>query len=289
MTVSALGPRGFRATLNSQVVAALPKPEVAVYTGDSLSTLTLIARGQGSARFTSTPGTSYQIAVSGPGNGSDFSLMMAQTPRNDNMLSGHALGTSKSAFISVRVSDLLAASAEPGEPQHADAGAGQSLWWSWRPQDSGTYRLSIPSGPLGPSSAIELSAAIYTGSAVSNLSVVASNVLGAVVFNADQGTIYRIALDPVNSQSVPLQLGLAVIRVELGRAVGMAASLLPTGNTVQFTVTGIPGRQVRLETSTDLIYWQPVETLWMLNSEHTFRETRLVPGGHRFYRALPLP
>lgn len=289
MTAFAQGRRGPVGTVRLQSMAALPKPTVAVYTGDSLSNLTLVARGQGSATFTSAPGTSYQIAISGPGNGSDFSLTIAPTPSNDDMQSGTALGTGNSVFLSVRIADLLAASAEPGEPQHAGVGAGQSLWWNWRPQASGTYQLSIPSGLFGPSSAIGLSAAIYTGGALSNLSAVASNVLGTVVFDAEKGTVYRIALDLVDSQSVPTRQSLSVIRLELGQAIGMAASLLPQNKAVQFTVTGIPGRQVRLEKSTDLIYWQPVETFWLLNTAHTFRETPLVPGEHRFYRARPLP
>ncbi len=88
------------------------------------------------------------------------------------------------------------ASKEVGEPNHAGKPGGASLWWSWTAPESGRYCLTTRG------STFDTLLAVYTGTALSNLSLVASNdnanpsvVYSELIFEAHAGDIYQIAVD----------------------------------------------------------------------------------------------
>jgi len=91
----------------------------------------------------------------------------------------------------------VGATVEPGEPLHAGAAGGRSVWYRWTPAVSGPVVFDT----IG--SSFDTLLGIYIGASVSNLSVVASNddILPAIVsqsrvtFAAIGGTTYRIAVD----------------------------------------------------------------------------------------------
>jgi hypothetical protein len=90
----------------------------------------------------------------------------------------------------------LGASKQPGEPNHAGNAGGASLWWTWTAPVAGNVLLSTEG------SRFDTLLAVYTGGAVSNLTLVAANdsvtpfaLHSEVPFRAEAGVEYQIALD----------------------------------------------------------------------------------------------
>ena len=87
------------------------------------------------------------------------------------------------------------ATKEPGEPNHAGDHGGGSVWYVWTAPANGTWRFDT----FG--SSFDTVLAVYTGTAVNALTVVASNddfsgrLTSQVTFNAVAGTTYDIAVD----------------------------------------------------------------------------------------------
>jgi hypothetical protein len=137
--------------------------------------------------------TQYRIAVDGVGgDAGTFALWFAMVPTNDDfggaqILSGES--PSRSGYT-------LAASHEIGEPLHAGAPGTGSVWYAWTaPRD---LRTTVDTCGSGGDTLL----AVYTGSAVDALSLVAANDDAAacgpnssVAFDAFAGTTYWIAVD----------------------------------------------------------------------------------------------
>jgi hypothetical protein len=99
----------------------------------------------------------------------------------------------------------VAASEETGEPKHAGQTGGRSIWYRWTAPVSGAVTMST-----SPSS-FDTAIAVYEGSAVESLSLVAannnisgSNKASRVQFAAVKRRTYSIAIDGVNAASGPL-------------------------------------------------------------------------------------
>jgi len=184
---------------------------LAVYTGTVVSNLTLVAANNlgptGSTTnsrvdFYAVAGNTYQIAVDGY-NGATGYIVLNTPPANDLFADRAPLiGTNASA-----TGFNYLATKEPGEPDHAGNAGGKSLWWSWTAPASGTATVTT----LGSSFATLL--AIYTGTGLSSLSLVAAdakdaygNMTSLVSFPAQQGTTYQIAVDGTDGASGTVQL-----------------------------------------------------------------------------------
>lgn len=94
------------------------------------------------------------------------------------------------------MADNSAATEEPGEPSHAETSGGKSLWFSWQAKAPGTVRINT----IG--SWIDTLLAVYTGSAVSNLTQIVANddiadtiYQSEVSFTASVGQTYHVAVD----------------------------------------------------------------------------------------------
>ena len=92
------------------------------------------------------------------------------------------------------------ATAEAGEPAHAGIPAAHSVWYRWIATDTGLFSFTT-SG-----SSFDTTMGVYTGSAVSALTQIAANddsasfdTTSRVVFHADAGTEYFIAIDGKNN------------------------------------------------------------------------------------------
>jgi len=98
---------------------------------------------------------------------------------------------------------------ESGEPNHAGNAGGTSVWWNWTPSFTGTVTLST----VG--SNFNTLLAVYTGSAVNVLTLIAnnddiapgSNTASSVTFSAVSGTTYRIVVDGFGGASGNITLG----------------------------------------------------------------------------------
>jgi hypothetical protein len=93
------------------------------------------------------------------------------------------------------------ATKETGEPNHGNNAGGRSVWWKWTPVSSGQLTLTTAG------SAFDTTLGVYTGSAVSSLTTVATNDdaqpgvvrTSTVTFPAVAGVTYYIAVDGVNT------------------------------------------------------------------------------------------
>jgi hypothetical protein len=174
---------------------------------------------------------------------------------------------------------------EVGEPFHAGNPGGKSIWWQWTAPSSGQVTLS------SAGSAFNTLLAVYTGSAVSSLTWVASdnNSLGGtnrsnVSFNAVAGTTYHIAVDGYDGASSRITLSLGMGGAPPGPCALAFVERLGNGS-VRFRVAGDPNRSYQLETSTNLTTWVPLApvtttgdgTVWYV-------DPGAVSHPNRFYR-----
>lgn len=176
---------------------------LAVYVGSSVSALTIIAAdddsGSGTtsrAVFRALAGTTYRIAVDGfLGAEGAIALALSQVvappgPANDNFAGAAPLPASGGVIESSNTN----ASREPGEPNHAGQPGGSSVWWSWTASSSSFASINTTG------SNFDTLLAVYTGSSLDNLSLVAASddalsMTSAVDFRTTAGTTYHIAVD----------------------------------------------------------------------------------------------
>ncbi|MDB6112980.1 MAG: hypothetical protein JWR69_4730, partial [Pedosphaera sp.] len=116
-------------------------------------------------------------------------------PLNDNFAGSQAL---LGGFTSVP-GTTLNATKEAGDPNHAGNAGGHSVWYQWTALSTKAVTIDT----LG--SSINTLLAVYTGSSLGGLSLVASNddigpgtLQSRLTFFATAGTVYRIAVDGAN-------------------------------------------------------------------------------------------
>ncbi|MDP2266738.1 MAG: S8 family serine peptidase [Thiobacillus sp.] len=109
----------------------------------------------------------------------------------------------------------LNATKEAGEPAHAAASGGKSVWWQWTAGASGTASFDTHG------SGFDTVLAVYTGSGVTALAAVASNDNDGSAGNASglsfavtAGTTYRIAVDGKSGTSGAVKLAWALLQAQ---------------------------------------------------------------------------
>src|SRR5437867_994845 len=180
---------------------------LAVYTGADVASLTLIAANndisvinpRSRVTFSVIAGTTYRIAVDGR-NGESGAVVLnwnvvTGPPVNDSFSSAIALAGSSGSTTGTNIN----ATKQSGEPNHAGNAGGSSIWYRWTPANGGQVTFNT----LG--STFDTLLAVYTGSTLGSLTVVATNddlslnfVQSQVTFTAVAGTTYRIAVDGFN-------------------------------------------------------------------------------------------
>lgn len=178
-----------------------------VYTGANLGSLIKIGgddnRIQGGAslvKFFAQGGTRFKFAVDGHAttNGAESGAIVL----NINPAEGSNDDFVGRINISGRTNRLSAsnvgASRETGEPNHGANQGGRSVWWTWTAPATGTVICSTRG------SSIDTILAVYTGSRVGALTLVAENDDGdpadpsagsEVRFKGQAGQVYQIAVD----------------------------------------------------------------------------------------------
>ncbi len=192
---------GLRMTLMAPIASDNPIPiSVAVYWGNSVTNLTLVAAHDFENRFQESwvlpvlRGTNYQIAVDGvPLSSSSPGLRMEFRQRASNdafraRVSGVVIPTQFSGTT-------MGATSEPGEPDHAGLPARHSVWWSWSFRTNGLMAALVSS-----SGSVLPRLAVYSGTVLTNLALVADNrvpdgLSGTLVFPVASGTNYQIVVD----------------------------------------------------------------------------------------------
>ncbi len=196
---------------------------LAVYTGSAVSSLTPVASNDDNAsfpcggsevEFSAVAGTTYKIAVDGKnGTRGTFELRLSGQPSNDDFSDAELLELGLPQYTG---GSNKFASKQAGEPEHAGDPGGHSVWYSWTPDESGPVSISTCEGTYGD---LDTLLAVYTGSAVNNLTPVASNDDGPsttcansdseVRFGAVAETTYWIAVDGAGESSGSFGLSLA--------------------------------------------------------------------------------
>jgi hypothetical protein len=189
-----------------------------VYTGETVGGLHHIASNdqfngnQSRVRFAAVAGQEYRIAVDGWAmhTGSiTLNASVATAPANDNLADAAPL----SGATATATGSNLAASKEPGEPNHASGYGGASVWWTWTAPSTGGVTISTAG------SSFNTVLAAYTGTTPSGLVAVAANgdagtgTQSSISFRAIAGTTYQIAVDgqwsEADTGSIALSLNLA--------------------------------------------------------------------------------
>ncbi len=164
-----------------------------VYTGGTFDLLAAqpLADRSPETRVNVTAGTTYWLAVTSMGGA--FTLTWhSGHPRNDAFAAAEWLGY---PYTDVGIANG-GATLEPGEPQHAGATGGASLWYRWTAPASGRAEFYTRA------SGVDTVLAVYTGTTLTSLTAVAANDDQAagdpssyVAFDAVGGRVYRIAVD----------------------------------------------------------------------------------------------
>jgi hypothetical protein len=184
-----------------------------------------------------------------------WKLSFAAAPPNDNFANATAILAGQTLAGS-----NVNATKETGEPDHAGNIGGKSVWWSF------TAPTSAPVTVSTANSAFDTLLAVYTGSAVNALTLIASNddaggrFQSSVTFSAVGGATYKIAVDGYNPGTGAVSGSVSLVVTEpLALAVSpftdMAASgtqgglfspasfsytLGATTGSVSYSITGVP-------------------------------------------------
>src|SRR5207247_5308888 len=176
----------------------------------------------------------------------------------------------------------LSDSKEPGELDHAGETGGASAWYRWPAPANGLVSLDTQG------SALDTLLAVYTGSQVGSLSVIASNhyagvSLGSRVdFAAVAGTVYSIAVDGLDGAQWTFQLNW---RAQMQpRFTALAPQI---GGGLQLTLTGGTSDHYEIQTSSDLINWTTLRLVTNVTGTVQFVDPPAV--NPQFYRAVLAP
>ena len=197
---------------------------LAVYTGNGLNSLTVIAANDDSdtavtsaVSFFTQAGQSYRIAVDGYGGASGNVRLTLALSSGAGGGSGSPVqndafanrGTIPAVGGTV-TGNNSSASFEAGEPLHAGLTRSRSVWWTWTPTVSGNYTVSTAGSDF------DTVLAVYTGSALASLVSVASNDdesntirTSLTRISATAGTTYQIAVDSYGVAAGSIRLTIA--------------------------------------------------------------------------------
>ncbi len=208
---------------------------------------------------TASGNIAFTLAATAPGK-ADFSggisIPVVSRATNDNFAAAAALNLAATPIQSTNVD----CSRETGEPAHAGNTGGRSVWWTWTAPSAGAVQISTTG------SSFDTLLAVYTGSALNALTLVASNddtsmgaLQSAVEFTAVAGTTYRIAVDGFRGASGNVVLNAtftgagggntppafarqpASIRVQQGETIRLSAEVSGTpAPALQWTFNGAP-------------------------------------------------
>ena len=248
-----------------------------VYTGPSPQDLAKIGENDDGGyghnalvRFETIATTVYRVKVDGyQGVGGDYTLNIIPG-NNDNFQSCAPLP----GAVGLIRDYTIYATAEFGEPAHADNAAIHSLWYCWTAPFTGPVTFDTDG------SLFDTVLAVYTGSSLSALTRVAANdnyqppwTTSRLTFNATSNTLYRVAVDGRNSS-----VGMLILR--WGPPFRLRAN-----NALQLNLSGAVGDHYAIETSPNLQSWAPWKRLFNTNGTVTVSEPFSNPPSQRFYRA----
>lgn len=219
-------------------------PAMAVYTGDSISSLIQVAADSvhSELNFDAVAGRTYQIAMGATSSGTEIrqgycefrlnQVPAPPAPANDRFADRIVITGNEFTLISTNDG----ATAEPGEPSHAGC-PNHSTWWTWIAPASG--RLNVTRLGGNPTAAL----AVYSGSSLSNLDALA--LLGVqdqqTRFNVEEGKSYEFALNTCVAKGGEASFELLLSTVCLVSPTNGAKFIIPGPITLQAGATPLDG------------------------------------------------
>lgn len=260
---------------------------LAVYTGTHVTSLALVRdntddgdRETSRVTFNAVSNTVYSIAVAGV-NGMAGGVALNLNPAGNDLFTNYLALAGASGSIWGR---NTTARRETGEPVVPGARGTNSVWFCGQAPLSGLLRFDTEG------SNFDTLLAVYTGSRITNLVLVASdndsgtNKTSRLYFQAEAGTNYWVAVDGVDGQS-------GFYRLNWGAPDGPrfhSLRQLPSGDKA-IELWGLIGDRYRIETAGNFGTW----TNWMRVTNFTGRLQFLDPvtndNPRRFYRAVLVP
>jgi hypothetical protein len=173
-------------------------PQVAIFTGDELSTLQEVSLVNGrDLDFMVVGGRTYFIRVDGTDGGQGafkLDLLLNRQLLNDYFANAIPLGTTNA----VAACSNETATREFGEPNHDGYAGGHSVWWSWTPSLSSWVSISTRG------SNFDTLLAVYQGGWSEVIAADddgGGDLTSEVLFFAEGSTTYYIAVDGYAAQS----------------------------------------------------------------------------------------
>jgi hypothetical protein len=262
------------------------KTVLAVYTGASVLNLIPVVSDTSSGAYGTSrlllpalAGMAYQIAVDGThGNAGQviLSIRPAGPPPNDNF----ANRTVIPGWEALLWDWNIGATKEPGEPNHAGASGGASVWWTWTAPASGAVSLTTDG------SSFDTLLAVYTGSSLPALSLVASNddsggsYTSALTWNALAGVSYQIAIDGFKGAT-----GMVALLLSAPQPTEFLSLQRLTNQVVRVVLSSPLGQTNVIDASPDLINWTPLSTNVQSTPVIVFDDANAFAQDRRFYRA----
>ena len=182
----------------------------------------------------------------------------------------------------VRLSTVNATK-QPGEPAHAGNAGGRSIWRLFQPPI--TRSVIITTG----GSDFDTVLAVYSGNSLVGLEELARNdnvtpaqLWSLVTLDAEEDEEYWIAVDGRNGEGGRVELSIDEIDPQTE-----FLSISVHHGQVELELLGERGRSYRIEASTNLIHWTPLQTIYK-DAATSLIYFPYNTEGARFFRALKL-
>lgn len=267
---------------------------LAVYTGNSVNALTLVASNddlspsvaQSEVSFNAVAGTTYQIAVNGLGTAVGDVVLNINPPGNDNFANRYLItGTAGST----NGYNIAASKEGTNETAHAFEVGGHSVWYRWVAPTSGFVDFNTKG------STFDTLLAVYTNSIMTSTNIpLESNDDDAqggglqtsrLWFYARAGTNYDIAVDGFGGD-------VGQVKLSWNMDCKLALTNLANGD-VQVSLTGVDWQRYVLLGSTNLTSWYTnTAAITMADGVHYYTNTLGTtnnPFSHQFFKAILVP
>lgn len=254
---------------------------LAVYTGSALGSLTTIAQNddivnqtikQSQVTFNAVSNTTYRIAVDGWGGAVGGITINVNPPMNDAFANCEAIDGASGQVTGHN----MGATKQQAEIAHAGNIGGHSVWYCWTAPTNGVCTFDTIQSDF------DTLLAIYTGSAVNALTVVASddNAGGSnksrVSFTAVAGTSYKIVVDGFSGATGNVGVRWSTVEPEPIR-IGLTTAR-------GLTVNAPPGNY-HLQASTNMSVWTTINSFTITSAPHDYTDGE-TNRTRRFYRVV---
>jgi hypothetical protein len=182
------------------------------------------------------------------------------------------------------------ATCEPEEPTPLLSGVAATLWWTWTAPGSGPATIDLAG------SSFDTHLAVYQGSSLSSLLLVAANDDATFMAEGLEGFASRLTFAAQGGATYQIQVGSATAERGLVELSLLGPTTPPPGLVSVETVPetgsfvlrlhGVPGQEVFIESSSDLVNWQAVGALRFVSAGAVWQRQIEAEIPIRFFRLV---